>query len=60
MESYPADTQGVEREVGLEDDYLAALPIVREPYESPYQTPEVYEEYPLIMTTGHRNPTVLP
>ena len=56
LESYPADTQGVEREVGLEDDYLAALPIVREPYESPYQTPEVYEEYPLIMTTGHRNP----
>ena len=56
LESYPADTRGIERERGREDGYLAALPTVREPYESPYQTPEVYEEYPLIMTTGRRNP----
>lgn len=56
LESYPADTQGIEREVGREDGYLAALPTVREPYESPYQTPDVYEEYPLILTTGRRNP----
>ena len=56
LESYPADTQGIEREVGRNDDYLAALPTVREPYESPYQTPDVYEEYPLILTSGRRNP----
>jgi len=56
LESYPAQTLGVEREVGREDDYLEALPTAREPYESPYQTPEVYEEYPLVLTSGRRNP----
>ena len=56
LESYPAQTLGIEREVGREDDYLAALPTAREPYESPYQTPDVYEEYPLVLTTGRRNP----
>ncbi|MCD8316914.1 MAG: molybdopterin-dependent oxidoreductase, partial [Eggerthellaceae bacterium] len=56
LESYPPSTGGIEREIGINDDYLAALPTVREPYESPYQTPDVYEEYPLILTSGRRNP----
>jgi anaerobic selenocysteine-containing dehydrogenase len=56
MESYPANTAGVIREVGRNDSYLDALPTVREPYESPYQTPDVYEEYPLVLTSGRRNP----
>ena len=25
-----------------------------EPYESPYRTPELYKEYPYLLTTGHR------
>ena len=33
LESYPADTRGIERERGREDGYLAALPTVRRPYE---------------------------
>ncbi len=56
LESYPPSTLDVVREVGMNDDYLAALPTAREPYESPYHTPDVYEEYPLIITTGRRNP----
>jgi len=41
-------------------DYLKAvgvnpLPIFREPAESPFSTPELSEEYPLILTTGGRN-----
>lgn len=32
------------------------LPLVHEPYESPYSTPEVYEEYPIIYTSGKRIP----
>lgn len=32
------------------------LPVVREPLESPYSTPDVYKEYPLIITTGRRIP----
>ena len=27
-----------------------------EPGESPYSTPELYKEYPLIMTSGYRQP----
>lgn len=32
------------------------LPVVREPVESPYSTPDVYKEYPIIITTGRRIP----
>ncbi|MGV8084364.1 MAG: molybdopterin dinucleotide binding domain-containing protein [Coriobacteriia bacterium] len=32
------------------------LPVVREPLESPYSTPEVYKEYPFILTSGRRIP----
>lgn len=32
------------------------LPVMREPAESPYSTPDVYEEYPIIITTGRRSP----
>ncbi len=32
------------------------LPVVHEPYESPYSTPDVYEEYPIILTSGRRIP----
>lgn len=31
------------------------LPHHMEPYESPYRTPELYKEYPLIYTSGHRH-----
>lgn len=31
-------------------------PIAREPNESPRSTPEVYKEYPIIYTSGRRNP----
>jgi len=33
---------------------LDPLPYYEEPTESPYSTPEMYEEYPLILTTGAR------
>lgn len=33
------------------------LPDWDEPFKSPVSTPDVYEEYPFIMTTGSRNPT---
>ncbi|MDJ1651327.1 MULTISPECIES: molybdopterin-containing oxidoreductase family protein [Gordonibacter] len=32
------------------------LPVVREPVESPYSTPDVAEEYPIILTSGRRIP----
>lgn len=32
------------------------LPVVREPYESPISTPDVYEEYPIVLTSGRRSP----
>ncbi len=32
-----------------------ALPYYEEPPESPYSTPELAEEYPLVLTTGHRS-----
>jgi anaerobic selenocysteine-containing dehydrogenase len=32
------------------------LPYYREPNESPYSTPELMEEYPLILSTGGRQP----
>jgi len=35
---------------------LDPLPYFGEPMESPEQTPEIWEEYPLIMITGRRSP----
>ena len=32
------------------------LPKFREPGESPYRTPELYKEYPLVMSSGFRQP----
>jgi anaerobic selenocysteine-containing dehydrogenase len=32
------------------------LPYHREPNESPYSTPELYKEYPLVLSTGGRQP----
>jgi anaerobic selenocysteine-containing dehydrogenase len=32
------------------------LPVYREPGESPYSTPELYKEYPLVMSSGFRQP----
>jgi anaerobic selenocysteine-containing dehydrogenase len=32
------------------------LPVFREPGESPYSTPELYEEYPIVMSSGYRQP----
>ena len=37
------------------DDYV--LPAYQEPWKSPVSTPELYEEYPFVMTTGSRQPT---
>lgn len=35
---------------------LDPLPYFLEPYESPNSTPEVYKDYPFVLTTGARNP----
>lgn len=32
------------------------IPGYREPVESPYSSPELYKEYPIILTSGRRNP----
>lgn len=32
------------------------LPYFQEPGESPYSTPELYKEYPLVLTSGYRQP----
>ncbi|RDB63114.1 dehydrogenase [Gordonibacter sp. 28C] len=32
------------------------MPVFIEPYESPVRTPELLEDYPLLLTTGHRAP----
>lgn len=40
--------------MGRFDGYLAAPSIVCGPCENPYQTPDVCEAYPLVMTTGRR------
>ncbi|MCX8031975.1 MAG: molybdopterin-dependent oxidoreductase [Thermoleophilia bacterium] len=32
------------------------LPQFREPGESPYSTPELFKEYPIVLTTGYRMP----
>ncbi len=36
------------------------LPYFKEPGESPYSTPELYKEYPLVMTSGFPRPVLLP
>jgi anaerobic selenocysteine-containing dehydrogenase len=46
--------------VELYADYLKAmgispLPVFREPHESPVNSPDLYREYPLVLTTGGRN-----
>jgi len=46
--------------VELYADYLnmlniSPLPVFREPDESPISSPELYREYPLVLTTGGRN-----
>ena len=61
LESYPATESagGTSRSVGYEETdnaYGDALSLVREPYASPYSTPELYKEYPVVVTTGRRNP----
>lgn len=40
----------------LEEMGYDPLPYFVEPFESPYSTPEVYKEYPLILSTGGRLP----
>jgi anaerobic selenocysteine-containing dehydrogenase len=34
---------------------LDPLPWYQEPPESPYSTPELFKQYPLVLTTGHRS-----
>ncbi|MDD5723138.1 MAG: molybdopterin dinucleotide binding domain-containing protein [Syntrophales bacterium] len=34
---------------------IPPLPVYNEPTESPISTPELYKEYPLVLTTGARN-----
>ncbi|UCG65919.1 MAG: molybdopterin-dependent oxidoreductase [Deltaproteobacteria bacterium] len=41
---------------GLKDLGFDPLPSYREPTESPFSTPELATEYPLILTTGAREP----
>ncbi|OGO43012.1 MAG: hypothetical protein A2Z05_08805 [Chloroflexi bacterium RBG_16_60_22] len=40
----------------LEDLGYDPLPHFREPGESPVSTPELYKEYPLVLSTGYRQP----
>jgi anaerobic selenocysteine-containing dehydrogenase len=40
----------------LEELGYDALPHFKEPGESPYSTPELAKEYPLVLTTGYRQP----
>ena len=39
----------------LEKRGISPLPIYKEPPEGPISTPDVYKEYPLVLTTGGRN-----
>ncbi|MEJ1730550.1 molybdopterin dinucleotide binding domain-containing protein, partial [Escherichia coli] len=32
------------------------LPVFNEPGESPYSTPDLYKEYPIVMSSGFRQP----
>jgi anaerobic selenocysteine-containing dehydrogenase len=40
----------------LEELGYDGLPVYREPGESPYSTPELFKEYPLVMSSGFRQP----
>jgi anaerobic selenocysteine-containing dehydrogenase len=40
----------------LEDLGYDPLPGFREPGESPYSTPELFKEYPVVMSSGYRQP----
>jgi anaerobic selenocysteine-containing dehydrogenase len=40
----------------LEDLGYDPLPYFQEPGESPYSTPELFKEYPLVLSTGYRQP----
>jgi anaerobic selenocysteine-containing dehydrogenase len=40
----------------LEELGYDALPYFQEPGESPYSTPELADEYPLVLSTGYRQP----
>lgn len=49
-------TGKVELKISLFEEWgLDPLPWYQEPPESPYSTPELYKQYPLVMTTGHRS-----
>jgi thiosulfate reductase / polysulfide reductase chain A len=58
------ETQGFKTPTGKVELYstqleamgYAPLPYYEEPPESPYSTPEVAKDYPLVLTTGHRSP----
>lgn len=39
----------------LEKQGYSPLPVYSEPLQSPVSTPELYEKYPLVLTTGGRN-----
>ncbi|MCF8093739.1 MAG: molybdopterin-dependent oxidoreductase [Desulfobacteraceae bacterium] len=40
----------------LEELGYDPLPVFREPGESPYRTPELFKEYPVVMSSGFRQP----
>lgn len=40
----------------LEELGYDPLPLYREPGESPLSTPDLYKEYPVVMTSGYRSP----
>lgn len=40
----------------LEELGYDPLPVFREPGESPYSTPELFKEYPVVMSSGFRQP----
>lgn len=39
----------------LEANGLSPVPFHEEPHESPYSTPDLYKDYPLVLTTGARS-----
>ena len=57
METYcdPEERLSSPRFQNLTSSYVG-LPTYEEPYESPISTPELFEKYPFIATTGRRSP----
>lgn len=54
---FPTDTGKMELySIKLENLGYDPLPYFQEPGESPYSTPELLKEYPLVLTTGYRQP----